>query len=88
MAERAVRVLLGFDYALLAPRLPSEDGSAPLAPRVLVGIGAYAEARLRAVAGDHADIRRLLHPSPASPLANKGWDAAADAFAADVGLRG
>jgi single-strand selective monofunctional uracil DNA glycosylase len=59
-----------------------------LAPRVLVGIGAYAEARLRAVAGDHADIRRLLHPSPASPLANKGWDAAADAFAADVGLRG
>jgi single-strand selective monofunctional uracil DNA glycosylase len=57
-----------------------------LQPRVLVGIGVFAEARLRAVVGAAAPIHRLLHPSPASPLANQGWDRAADELAAALGL--
>lgn len=52
-----------------------------LAPRALVGVGVFAEARLRAVAPAHPELHRLLHPSPASPLANKGWAPAADALA-------
>lgn len=46
-----------------------------LAPRLLVGVGAFAEERLRAAApsGFSGRIGRILHPSPASPLANKGW---------------
>jgi len=45
-----------------------------LSPRILVGVGAFAEGRARA-ALDGADIQigRILHPSPASPAANRGW---------------
>jgi single-strand selective monofunctional uracil DNA glycosylase len=45
-----------------------------LRPRLLVGIGAFAERRARTVL-DGLDIRigRILHPSPASPAANRGW---------------
>jgi len=56
-----------------------------LKPTFLVGVGAYAEGCLkRAVANldndDDADtpvVTRILHPSPASPAANKGWQAIA-----------
>lgn len=61
---------------------------AALQPRFLVGVGGYAEKQLEeAVAtmqteapGDlPADfaIKRVLHPSPASPAANRGWSEAA-----------
>lgn len=45
-----------------------------LQPKVVVGIGAFAEGRARA-ALEGLDVRvgRVLHPSPASPLANRGW---------------
>jgi len=45
-----------------------------LKPRWVVGIGAYAEKRARLALGQR-DIRigRVLHPSPASPAANRGW---------------
>jgi len=45
-----------------------------LQPRLVVGVGAFAEGRARA-ALDGADIAigRILHPSPASPAANRGW---------------
>lgn len=45
-----------------------------LEPETLIGVGNYAEARCEAVAesaGLDVDIQRILHPSPASPLANK-----------------
>ncbi|MEY3013906.1 MAG: hypothetical protein RIT45_2641 [Pseudomonadota bacterium] len=43
-------------------------------PRVIVGVGKFAEGKARDVAGD-LDVRigSILHPSPASPLANRGW---------------
>ncbi|TAE78662.1 MAG: single-stranded DNA-binding protein, partial [Verrucomicrobia bacterium] len=46
----------------------------------LIGVGAYAEDRLKAAAGkigSNARIGRVLHPSPASPAANRGWAQAA-----------
>ena len=57
-----------------------------LAPQWAIGVGAFAEKRIRAVVEsdliDGAVTRRIrvgqiLHPSPASPAANRGWEAAA-----------
>ncbi len=47
-------------------------------PEFLVGIGKYAEKNLLRVAktinkGDRFKISAILHPSPASPHANRGW---------------
>jgi len=45
-----------------------------LDPEWLVGIGAFAEQRAReALDGDARRIGRILHPSPASPKANRNW---------------
>lgn len=45
-----------------------------LQPDWLIGVGAFAEGRARA-ALDSFDLKigRVLHPSPASPAANRGW---------------
>jgi single-strand selective monofunctional uracil DNA glycosylase len=44
------------------------------APRYLVGVGKFAEGKAREVAGDRdLVITSIPHPSPASPLANRGW---------------
>ena len=41
---------------------------------MVVGVGAYAAAQARlALAGSSASVGQILHPSPASPLANRGW---------------
>lgn len=45
-----------------------------LRPRVVVGIGGFAEMCLRRVAPPGVQIGRMLHPSPASPKANQGWE--------------
>jgi single-strand selective monofunctional uracil DNA glycosylase len=43
-------------------------------PRYLVGVGKFAEKKARQVAGDlDLLIGSVPHPSPASPLANRGW---------------
>ena len=45
-----------------------------LQAKFVVGIGAFAEKRAKiALAGIDVQIGRVLHPSPASPKANKGW---------------
>jgi len=51
---------------------------AVLKPEWLIGVGDFAEKRARLALGD-ANVRfgRILHPSPASPAANRGWSAAA-----------
>ena len=44
----------------------------------VIGIGGFAEARAReALSGMDLRIGRILHPSPASPAANRGWSEAA-----------
>lgn len=43
-------------------------------PRFIVGVGKFAEKKARGVAGDlDVVIGSVPHPSPASPLANRGW---------------
>lgn len=52
-----------------------------LKPEWLIGVGAFAEERLKRAAeksGSSAKIGRVLHPSPASPAANRGWAEAAE----------
>ena len=52
-----------------------------------IGIGGYAEARLQEVlAGRDLFIDRVLHPSPASPAANRGWAGQMDASLHAFGL--
>lgn len=49
-------------------------------PAFLVGVGGFAEDRLRQAAArcrSTAAVSRILHPSPASPAANRGWAEAA-----------
>jgi single-strand selective monofunctional uracil DNA glycosylase len=58
-------------------------------PAFLIGVGAYAEDRLRqaaASAGSKAQVGRVLHPSPASPAANRGWAEAASRQLAALGV--
>ena len=50
-----------------------------LEPTWVVGIGAFADARARAVLGDAVRVARVLHPSPASPLAQRDWAGAVSA---------
>jgi single-strand selective monofunctional uracil DNA glycosylase len=66
-----------------------------LAPQWTIGVGAFAEKRIRAVVEsdliDGAVARRIrvgqiLHPSPASPAANRGWEAAAEKQLAALGV--
>jgi len=59
-----------------------------LAPRHALGVGGFAEQRLRAVLDPEAPVcvGRIPHPSPASPAANRGWAEAADAALAALGI--
>ena len=60
-----------------------------LDPEWVIGIGVFAEARAQEVLGDR-DLKfgRVLHPSPASPKANKDWAGAAKRELAALGLCG
>ncbi len=58
-------------------------------PAYLIGVGGFAEERLsRAAAaiGSKAITGRVLHPSPASPAANRGWAEAATKQLAALGI--
>ena len=56
-------------------------------PKYVIGVGKFAEAKAREVAGDlDVTIASVPHPSPASPLANKGWSPLMDAALAELGI--
>lgn len=58
-----------------------------LQPEWLIGIGAWAETRAAAaLAGRGVKIGRVLHPSPASPAANRGWSPAATKQLVELGV--
>jgi single-strand selective monofunctional uracil DNA glycosylase len=58
-----------------------------LRPRLVIGIGGFAERRARAALhGESVAIGTILHPSPASPLANRGWAPAAERQLAALGV--
>jgi single-strand selective monofunctional uracil DNA glycosylase len=48
-----------------------------LEPELVIGIGKFAEDRARAALPASVRVATILHPSPASPLANRGWAAQA-----------
>jgi len=58
-----------------------------LQPELLIGIGKFAEDRGRA-ALTNRDLRigRILHPSPASPMANRGWSEQAEQQLTQLGV--
>jgi len=55
-------------------------------PRWCIGVGGFAEKRLRAVVGERSTVGRVLHPSPASPAANRGWEPQAAAQLQEQGI--
>lgn len=60
-----------------------------LHPEFLIGVGGFAEERLRRAAeanGSTAHIGRILHPSPASPAANRGWAEVASRQLSEIGV--
>jgi single-strand selective monofunctional uracil DNA glycosylase len=58
-----------------------------LAPRHVLGVGGFATGRAVAVLGD-APVRvgQVLHPSPASPRANRDWAGEVEAALRDMGI--
>ena len=58
-----------------------------LHPDLVVGVGVFAERRARATLGE-AGVRvgRVLHPSPASPAANRGWSERATRELEELGV--
>ena len=58
-----------------------------LEPGLVIGVGKFAEKRAKA-ALDGMEIRvgSVLHPSPASPLANQGWAERAEQQLRDLGI--
>ena len=40
---------------------------------MVLGVGKFAEKRAREILGNRVEIGTILHPSPASPIANRGW---------------
>ncbi|HJV27967.1 MAG TPA: uracil-DNA glycosylase family protein [Aromatoleum sp.] len=61
--------------------------AATLEPEWAVGVGAWAESRATvALAGRKVKIGRVLHPSPASPAANRGWSEAATRQLTELGV--
>ncbi|MDR1530265.1 MAG: single-stranded DNA-binding protein [Burkholderiales bacterium] len=59
-----------------------------LQPQWTIGVGVWTETRIRHALGDATPIRvgRILHPSPASPIANRGWAQAATQQLRDFGI--
>ena len=58
-----------------------------LSPRLVVGVGKFAEGRARAaLSGLPVTVGGIPHPSPASPAANRGWASAAEAAFRDLGI--
>ena len=60
-----------------------------LEPEYLIGVGAYAEKKMLAAKdelGVDAKVGKILHPSPASPAANRGWAEAAEGQLGELGI--
>lgn len=61
---------------------------AEMQPQWLIGVGGFAEKRLQLLFREEAGVRigKILHPSPASPAANRGFAATAAAQLQAMGL--
>ncbi|MEZ4462223.1 MAG: single-stranded DNA-binding protein [bacterium] len=52
----------------------------------VIGVGAFAEQRARKAVTTDVEFGRILHPSPASPKANAGWEEAIVQEFAEMGV--
>jgi single-strand selective monofunctional uracil DNA glycosylase len=74
------------------PMLEACDNALRLSVQVLepvwvIGVGRFAETSARrALEGCGVKVGRILHPSPASPAANRDWQGQARAQLADLGI--
>jgi single-strand selective monofunctional uracil DNA glycosylase len=58
-----------------------------LEPEWVIGVGAFAQGRAQeALQGTGVKVATILHPSPASPIANRGWAEQADRQLRALGL--
>lgn len=60
-------------------------------PEYLIGVGAFAEKQFKDTIHEHlpaysGKIGKILHPSPASPVANRGWAEAASKQLVEMGV--
>lgn len=56
-------------------------------PEWVIGVGGFAEKRAEeALTGMQVEIGKVLHPSPASPAANRGWAEAAEKQLKEQGI--
>ncbi|MEX2493327.1 MAG: uracil-DNA glycosylase family protein [Nitrospirales bacterium] len=59
-----------------------------LQPDLIIGVGHFATDRAKAALGNRRlSIGTVLHPSPASPTANRGWAEAAEKQLKSLGIR-
>lgn len=59
-----------------------------LEPKLVVGVGAWATKRTWvALGGEGPEIGTVLHPSPASPKANRGWARQAESDLRGLGIK-
>ncbi len=64
------------------------DVIAELSPNFAIGVGKFAEKRIRAcVAAEVATVGCVLHPSPASPAANRDWPGTFEENLKSIGVR-
>jgi single-strand selective monofunctional uracil DNA glycosylase len=64
------------------------EALAYLSPRIAVGVGQYATKKLATLALPGLVVASIPHPSPASPAANRGWDALARKSLVAAGIDG
>jgi single-strand selective monofunctional uracil DNA glycosylase len=60
-----------------------------LEPEFLIGVGGYAQSQMitaQEALGTNAVTGRILHPSPASPAANRGWAEVAERQLRELGV--
>jgi single-strand selective monofunctional uracil DNA glycosylase len=59
-----------------------------LNPKIVIGVGGFAEDRIReAVGEENHTIGKILHPSPASPAANKNWAGTVEKELEKIGIK-
>jgi single-strand selective monofunctional uracil DNA glycosylase len=60
--------------------------AAALQPAWVIGVGAFAETRVRKALGSGVQVGRIPHPSPRNPAANAGWEAGAIRALEQIGV--
>ncbi|MFT5288275.1 MAG: single-strand selective monofunctional uracil DNA glycosylase [Planctomycetota bacterium] len=57
-----------------------------LQPKRILGVGKFATDRAKRTLGEGYEYGTVLHPSPASPMANRGWAPQAEKQLLDLGI--